>query len=377
MTNPWIREQDRRRNLVAALSTACLYVLAFTAAWVIGLIVPATLATVPGTVIIDLAGSGGPPGQVPLGLPNAPDRPQGGPAGAAPPPRAGSESGGLSGGAQAEAPATSASSIPAPSQAKGAKAAVSLQSKAAKSSPSAKASQASAAADARVAAEAAARAAADAQTAAAEQAAEATAMAAAGPAKTKKFGSSSGTGSGAAGAPVLGSGSGSSPGVEGGTGTATFRGSEMGNPFVTTFGASTGLVGRNLYVPIYRYMPLPAQIDPSVSKNIMAKETFKRYYDISGSPWTLKAQPPIADRDGYWNALEEAGFDASAADYKTSRKLSPVILEFAVGPSAKNKVDLVDVRLVSSSGSPDIDQAVIYGFNKTGFAVGGKFVYEF
>jgi len=43
----------------------------------------------------------------------------------------------------------------------------------------------------------------------------------------------------------------------------------------------------------------------------------------------------------------------------------------------------VDVRLVSSSGSTEVDEAVIYGFrqasffNKTGYAVGGKFVYQF
>jgi hypothetical protein len=54
-----------------------------------------------------------------------------------------------------------------------------------------------------------------------------------------------------------------------------------------------------------------------------------------------------------------------------------------VGPASKNKADLVDVRLVSSSGSSEIDEAVVYGFrqasffNKTGNAVSGRFVYGF
>jgi outer membrane biosynthesis protein TonB len=391
MTNPWIRAQDRKRSLVAAASTACIYIIAFLAAWLIGMLAPMSLASVPGTVIVDLGGMEGPPGQVPLGLPNAPERPAGEPAGAAPPPEAGSEpppapelakapqtAGATSAAipeparAAAKPKAKPAKAVPPKSDAKAAAQAKTIPEKdAAKArEEAAEAAAAQAAADARAA-----------EVAAAERAAAATAQAAAGPAKTKKFGS--GSGSGKTGAPVSSSGSGSAPGVEGGTGTATFRGSEAGNPFVTTFGASTGQVGRNIFVPIYMYMPLPSQIDASVNKNIAAKETFKRYYDISGPAWLLKSQPSIAERDGYWNAIEAAGYDVAKADYKAGRKLSPVILEFAVGPLAKNRVELVDVRLVSSSGSPEIDQAVIYGFrrasffNKTGYAVGGKFVYEF
>ena len=44
----------------------------------------------------------------------------------------------------------------------------------------------------------------------------------------------------------------------------TFRGSEMGNALAITFGASAGLVGRNIYVPLYQYMPLPQKIDDAV-----------------------------------------------------------------------------------------------------------------
>jgi hypothetical protein len=239
--------------------------------------------------------------------------------------------------------------------------------------------------------EAAAKVAAEAQAAQAAQdeavqrAVAATAKAAAGPPKTRTFGSGAATGNGA---PVSGTGTGSAPGVAGGTGSVTFRGSEYGNRYTGTFGASTGPVGQNLYVPIWMFMPLPLILDLSINQNIKAKDTFSKYYDISGPDWKLKSQPRIAERDGYWFTLVEAAdYDASTADYKKGRKLQPVVLEFAVGPLTKkkdmSKAELVDVRLVSSSGYPDIDEAVIYGFrqgaffNKTGNAVSGTFVYRF
>jgi len=378
MTNSWIRAQDRKRNLVAASSTACLYLLAFIGAWAIGLLAPVSLASVPGTVIVDLGGMEGPPGQVPLGLPNAPDRPASEPAGAAPLPEAGSEPPPPTAQTPGKpsSPASTIASIPAP------RAAAKLEpktipAKVTKAPPKA-ATKAVSAKD-----EAAAQAAAEAQAAqeeAALRAAEATAQAAASPPKTRTFGSGS---SPKSGAPVTSTGTGSSPGVAGGTGTATFRGSEMGSALTTTFGASTGQVGRNIYVPIYLYMPLPAHIDDSIYKNIVAKETFKNFYQSAGSGWQLSSQAPLAQRGDFWTMLEAAGYDASTADYKTGRKLSPVVLEFAVGPLTKNRVELVDVRLVSSSGSTEVDEAVIYGFrqasffNKTGYAVGGKFVYQF
>jgi outer membrane biosynthesis protein TonB len=386
MTNPWIRAQDRKRSLVAAASTACIYILAFLAAWLIGLLAPMSLASVPGTVIVDLGGMEGPPGQVPLGLPNAPERPVGEPAGAAPPPEAGSEPPPAT--TLAKAPQTAgatSAAIPEPVAKPKAKPAKAVPPKSEAKAPKTAPAKDAVMAEKEAAAQAAAQATADARAAeeaAAERAAEATAQAAAGPAKTKKFGS--GSGSGKAGAPVSSSGSGSAPGVEGGTGTATFRGVEKGNRYTSTFGASTGPVGQNMYEPIWMYMPLPLRIDSSINVNIAAKATFSKYYDISGPVWQLISQPPIAERNGYWNALVEGGgYDASAADYKTGRKLSPIVLEFAVGPVTKNRAELVDVRLVSSSGSPEIDQAVLYGFkraafyNQTKYAVGGKFVYEF
>ncbi len=394
MNSGWIRAQDRKRSLTAAGSTVCLYAIAFLGAWLIGSLAPATLASVPGTVIVDLGGIEGPPGEVPLGLENAPDRPVGAPLGAAPLPAAAETP------AQASAAATSAiAPIPEPpAQATPAKTvppepkaapapkpapkAVLAPKAAPKAVPAPKSAtkapsapeKATPAQDATALAAAQAEQERAAQEEAALRAAAASAAAAPAPPKTKTFGS---------GAPVASGGTGSAPGVSGGTGSVTFRGSEMGSALATTFGASSGQVGRNIYVPIYLYMPLPAKIDDSIYRSILAKETFRSYYQQSGAEWRLKSQAPLPLRGDFWTMLENAGYDASTADYRTGRKLSPVVLEFAVGPLSNNKVELVDIRLVSSSGSAEVDEAVMYGFrqasyfNKTGNAVAGKFVYGF
>ncbi len=341
MNASWMKAQDRRRNLIAAASTACLYVLAFVGAWLIGSLAPASLASAPATVIVDLAGNGGPPGATPLGLPNAPDRVAQSPPGAAPSPAA----------------AASPSVKQAPSSQKPAK-------------PPSEADIAAALAAQERAAE----------TNAALRAAAASAAAPPAPPQTRTFGSNS---SSSGNAPVATMGTGSEPGVAAGTGSVTFRGSEMGSALATTFGASSGLVGRNIYVPIYLYMPLPSKIDESIYRNIQAKGTFRSYYEESGSQWVLKRQAPLPQRGDFWTMLEAAGYDASTADFRTATKLSPVVIRFAVGPLTNGRVELVDLQLVSSSGSSEIDQAVIYGFrqasffNKTGNAVEGKFEYSF
>jgi hypothetical protein len=372
MITSWMRAQDRRRGLVAAASTACLYALAFVGAWLIGSLAPASLATVPGTVIVDLGGTEGPPGETPQGLETAPLRPTEEPTGAAPIPAAS---------ASPVAPSPEATPAPANSApgaaiisapAKAAPAAPKTAAPSAKSIPSKSAAAAQAESSAALAAQERA-----AQEDAALRAAAASAAAPPGPPKTRTFGSSSSA------APVSSGAAGSEPGVAGGTGSVTFRGSEMGSALATTFGASSGQVGRNIYVPIYLYMPLPSKVGASIYLNIQAKETFRSYYGESGSDWILKAQVPLAQRGDFWTMLEAAGYDASTADFRTERKLSPVVLEFAVGPLTKGKAELVEVRLASSSGSSEVDQAVIYGFsqasffNKTGNAVAGKFVYSF
>jgi len=387
VASAWVKAQDRKRGLVAAASTACIYAIVFLVAWLLGLIAPVSLASVPSTVIVDLGNGEGPAGQVPLGLAGASDRPEGAPPGAAPLPAAGS------GGKAAESaalpepaplkPSPNSSTTTAPK----APASVVPSKATVKASPAKTSAKTIPEKSAKAVQEEAAAAAAAQERAAAEdaavRAAAATAQASAAPAKTKTFGSASSAGTGTGGAPVTGNGTGSEPGVAGGTGSVTFRGSEMGNALTTTFGASSGQVGRNIYVPVYLYMPLPQVVSDAVYRNVAAKETFRSYYRQSGADWQLKEQPQVSQRGDIWTMLESAGYDASTADYRTNSKLSPVVLEFAVGPISKGKVELVDVRLVSSSGSGEVDEAVMYGFrqasffNKTGYAVGGKFVYGF
>jgi len=73
------------------------------------------------------------------------------------------------------------------------------------------------------------------------------------------------------------------------------------------------------------------------------------------------------------------GYNAEKADYKAGRTLNPVVIGFTVTKSNQ----LRGVELLQSSGDPDIDAAVIYGFkraafwNKTGETIQGRFVYRF
>ncbi len=388
MTTPWRRAQDRKRTLVAAASTAGIYVLAFVAIWAAGLLTGNRLSDRAGTIIVDLGGTDGAWGDIPLGLPNAPDRPADAEAGAAPLPAQATEEPPPP---PAEEPAAK-DAIPAPAPAK-----VAAIPKAAAPKPAAKTTQKTAPQSKKTIPEESTPEDSEpgptadelaAQKAYEEAVAKADALARAASASrssgsattTKKFGT------GTAGSPVAsGGGTGSTPGVAGGTGTATFKGIEMGNALSTTFGASQGTVGRNLYVPIYYYMPLPDRVSDSVYQRIGTKSTFETLYQRSGSTWTLKSSVPLPSRGDYWRMLEDAGLDPTKADYKSGKKLKAITLEFAVGPVSRDgkNADLVDVRLVSSSGVKEIDEAVIYGFkqsaffNKTGNAVSGKFVYAF
>jgi len=186
-----------------------------------------------------------------------------------------------------------------------------------------------------------------------------------------------------------------SPGLAAGSGSVTFRGTEKGNSLETAFGASSGTIGRSLYVPIYGYMPLPVSVSGAVYEAIPAdkdgyysaesrRKTFTQYYQSSGGDWRLRASVPLERRLALWLMLEDAGYDLARADYKEGLAATSVTIEFAVGPASGGaKPALVDLGLVSSSGSAEIDEAVLYGFrqatffNKNAFAVSGRFTYRF
>ncbi len=170
--------------------------------------------------------------------------------------------------------------------------------------------------------------------------------------------------------------------------------SEAGNSVETTLGGSSETVGQSIYVPIYLSMPLPATIPASLFNAIpneiippntiistadARKRAFLNYYSKSGDEYRLTNAVPIEVREKMWEMLEDAGYNVVKADYKSGKTLNPVVIGFSV---TKDK-QLRGVELLQSSGDPDIDQSVLYGFkrasfwNKSGETIQGRFVYRF
>jgi outer membrane biosynthesis protein TonB len=174
------------------------------------------------------------------------------------------------------------------------------------------------------------------------------------------------------------------------------KGSEAGNSYSASVGGSSGQVARSLYIPIYRYMPLPMYVDDRVAVKVLdpasgsftplAERTklFKSNYVKDGDAWRLKDPLPLSRREALWTILEEAGYVVSRADYKAGKVLSPVVLVFTVTPGVGYaNPTLTDVRITQSSGYSDIDEAVLYGFKEAVFSSSsktpttGKFTYRF
>ncbi|HTX73105.1 MAG TPA: hypothetical protein VMC79_09795 [Rectinemataceae bacterium] len=344
----WVRAQDRRRSLIAVGATVALYVLGFLVVVIVGLLVPSHEANAQGPLVVDLGLPEGSVSSLPLGVPNAPERP----IGLAPTPPAQAQPSTQ----PAAQPSAAASSAPpaATSSSRPGTASVGAPPAPGGTAPRSPSTVA---------------------TGAPPTASQSPA------ATTRSFSSSPGS-----------SVQGSTPGLVVGTGTVTFRGSEMGNLLDTTFVAASGKIGRNLYVPIWLYMPLPHQVSDAIYQAIPAdaggyytasarKDAFRQYYSQSGGVWTQKPSVPYDARAFIWLMLQDAGVDPSRAEFKQQQNLKPVAIDFVVGPGPKPA--LVYVDLVSSSGSKEIDDAVLYGFrqatffNNTGTSVSGHFTYDF
>lgn len=183
------------------------------------------------------------------------------------------------------------------------------------------------------------------------------------------------------------------------------KGSEMGNSYETTFETSSGTISRSLYEPVWLYMPLPESIDEFIYRGIEArkdrypdeaerakateelKREFEKWYAHSLKypyPWYSRGEVPLPERPRLWLMLQAAGLDfAKEADYRLRPGLRPVELSFRLTSAATGSPRLEEVRLVSSSGYPDIDEAVLYGFRQASFSnaadrsVTGRFVYRF
>lgn len=148
-------------------------------------------------------------------------------------------------------------------------------------------------------------------------------------------------------------------------------------------------------MPIYLYMPLPRTIGRQLYEAIHAssdglrtaeirKVEFRAWYEQQGEQWTLKSMPPASSRPSLWLMLKDAGYPLARAEYKNGRQLKPVVLSFQVGPpNADRPPSLVSVKVVSSSGYADLDEAVVFGFEQAAFfndgknLVTGTFTYRF
>jgi len=176
--------------------------------------------------------------------------------------------------------------------------------------------------------------------------------------------------------------------------SVTIRKAEKGNSVETTLGGAQGTVGHNIYSPVYYSLPLPSLVPVSIYNAIpnlvlppnqiiytaqARKRAFTNYYEFDGSAYRLKSEVPLDQREPLWQILEDAGYDAANAEYKQGRSLMPVSIGFTVTRDNQLK----GVEVLQSSGDPEIDRAVVYGFkraafwNKTGETVPGRFTYRF
>lgn len=183
-----------------------------------------------------------------------------------------------------------------------------------------------------------------------------------------------------------------------GSGSVSLKGSEAGNSFETNFDTGSGKISRSLYVPIYLYMPLPRFLDKALYDAVpphkfglesaeLRKAHLRDLYDMRGTLLTLKGDVPLAERPSIWVILEDAGYPLGNAEYKKERSLKPIVIEFSVGPPAADYASsgapLKSCSVVSSSGYPEIDEAVLYAFKMAGFSnntettVKGRFTYNF
>lgn len=191
---------------------------------------------------------------------------------------------------------------------------------------------------------------------------------------------------------VLVPGQGEVPWTQGNS--VTIHKAEKGTSSDTTLGGAQGTVGHNIYVPVYYSLPLPTVVPASVYDAIPSqitppntviytaqarKKAFSSFYELDGSSYRLKSDVPLDQREPLWQILEDAGYDPSRADYKQGRNLMPVVIGFTV---TRNN-QLKGVEVLQSSGDPEMDRAVLYGFkravfwNKTGETVPGRFTYRF
>lgn len=172
------------------------------------------------------------------------------------------------------------------------------------------------------------------------------------------------------------------------------RGVEKGNASELILKPQGEKISQNAYWPVYLFMPLPAQLDANLLGRIRATDLYSieerkaallQFYTAGAGGLTLMGQPDLAVRPALWEILEGAGYDVANADYKRGGALRPVVITFRLGiPLGPGESpSLLDVKLDQSSGSPLVDEAVLFAFRKSSFANGtgqvaqGRYTYDF
>ncbi|MCX7027319.1 MAG: hypothetical protein NT061_07545 [Spirochaetes bacterium] len=178
------------------------------------------------------------------------------------------------------------------------------------------------------------------------------------------------------------------------TGGVTIHKTEKGSASDTYLGGAQGTVGQIIYVPIYYSLPLPKTIPASIYNAIPDQKTdfgtmqftaqerrkaVSQYYEFDGTAYMLKIDVPLEQREPLWMILEDGGYNPSNADYRQGNTLNPVVIGFTVTKDRQLK----GADILQSSGDPEIDKALLYGFkrgvffNRSGETVPGRFIYRF
>ncbi|MDA3851659.1 MAG: cell envelope integrity protein TolA [Spirochaetaceae bacterium] len=177
------------------------------------------------------------------------------------------------------------------------------------------------------------------------------------------------------------------------------KGQAYGNTNELYLDSTGGQAGRNLWTPIYLYMPLPSTLPLNLPDWAMGDpelgitpdddlRVFRRYYKSSAGRWELKQSPvPLERRPEIWIVLERMGYDLSRAEYKTTLLLQPVEIYYTISTEPRDdgsvRTYLSDAEIKESSGFEHIDQAVLYGFSRSSYYndsdkdLKGRFVYRF
>lgn len=172
------------------------------------------------------------------------------------------------------------------------------------------------------------------------------------------------------------------------------RGSEKGNSSELVLKPQGEKISQNAYWPVYLFMPLPSRLDGGLLAKVKATNLYSaderkalllEFYTKTADGLVLSSDPGLPVRPALWEILEAAGYDVENADYKRGKDLKPVVITFQLGipqTAADNPV-LSNVHLDQSSGNGDVDDAVLYAFQKSTFANGtgqvaqGRYTYDF